>query len=339
MTQKELANRMGRPLKTINEIVKGKAAITAETALQLERVLGVPASFWINLEKNYREALARKRDEERLSGQLAWLKQFPVGAMVRAGWIQGKEKVGQLREALRFFGVASPDQWHALWAEPGVSYRKSRVFTSDPGAVTAWLRRGEVEAQGVQCRPYDSSRLRSTLEQMRALTTKPPEVFQPTSVRLCAESGVALVFVRELPKLRISGATRWLSPTKAMIQLSLRHKTDDHLWFSFFHEVGHILLHGKRAVFIDHDGAPRDAREAEADTFAADILIPRSDFAQIRAMSSLGEADVRRFAQQIGVSPGIVVGRLQHEGLLPYNRLNALKQQLEWAMPKARTAA
>lgn len=339
MTQRGLASRMGRPLKTINEIVKGKAAITADTALQLERVLGVPASFWINLEKNYREALARKKDQEHLEGRLEWLKQLPVRAMVQAGWIQAKEKVGQLQEVLRFFGVASPDQWHALWAEPGVAYRSSRIFTSDPGAVAAWLRRGELEAQGIQCRPYDSSRLRSALEQMRALTIQPPEVFQAALVRLCADSGVALVFVRELPKLRISGATRWLSPTKAMIQLSLRYKTDDHLWFSFFHEVGHILLHGKRAVFIDDGKSPRDAQETEADAFAVEVLNPPDGFARIRAALPLSEARIRHLAGEIGVAPGIVVGRLQHDGLLPFNQLNHLKRRFDWAPRKAQVAA
>ena len=53
----ELAESTGRPRKTINEIIAGKAEITAETALQLERVLGIPASFWNNLERNYQESL------------------------------------------------------------------------------------------------------------------------------------------------------------------------------------------------------------------------------------------------------------------------------------------
>ena len=146
MTQKDLAARMGRPLKTINEIIKGKAAVTADTALQLERVLGTPASFWVNLERNYREALARAKDAKQLKGQLAWLKQLPVRAMVKVGWIQGKKRVELLQELLRYFGVASPDQWQALWTGAGVAYRKSRVFESDPGAVAAWLRRGEIAA-------------------------------------------------------------------------------------------------------------------------------------------------------------------------------------------------
>ena len=338
MTQADLASRMGRPLKTINEIIKGKAAITADTALQLERVLGVPASFWINLERNYRDALARKKDQERLKKQLKWLRQFPVRAMARLRWIRAKDGVEQLQELLRFFGVASPDQWRDVWRRAGVAYRRSRVFESDPGAVTAWLRQGEVEAQGIRCAPYEPKRFRKVLGEIRGLTLQPPDVFHPELVRLCAESGVAVVFVPELPKLRISGAARWISPRKALIQLSLRYKTNDHLWFSFFHEAGHILLHGKRSVFID-DGKGSDGKEAKANAFAADSLVPPTTYDRLRATSRLTEAAVLRASREVGVAPGIIVGRLQHDGILGYDQLNHLKERFAWAPTESEEAA
>ncbi len=54
ISQKELAKRMGRPVQAINEIINGKKAITAETALQLEEVMPeIPAKFWLNLERDY----------------------------------------------------------------------------------------------------------------------------------------------------------------------------------------------------------------------------------------------------------------------------------------------
>jgi HTH-type transcriptional regulator/antitoxin HigA len=339
MTQKELAGRMGRPLKTINEIVKGKAAITAETALQLERVLGTPAGFWLNLERNYREALARQAETERLKQGLAWITHFPTRAMQKAGWLKASGGVEQLQELLNFFGIASPDQWNGLWGEAKVAYRESAAFTSDAGAVAAWLRRGELSAQGIACQPYNEEKFRKALHAARGLTGAPPDTFQSELRGLCADAGVAVVLVRELPKVRVSGATRWMSPTKALIQLSLRYKTDDQLWFSFFHEAGHVLLHGKRAVFIEDGTSPKDAKEAEADVFAADVLIPRDEFERIRAAHPLSEARVRNFAAEIGVAPGIIVGRLQHDGLLPFNQLNHLKRRFEWVPPKAQAAA
>jgi HTH-type transcriptional regulator/antitoxin HigA len=338
MTQAGLANRMGRPMKTINEIIKGKAAITADTALQLERVLGVPASFWIHLERNYREALARKKDQERLKKQLKWLRQFPVRAMAKSGWIRAKGGVEQLQELLRFFGVASPEQWRDVWSRAGVAYRRSRVFESDPGAVAAWLRQGEVQAQGIQCAPYEPNRFRKLLGEIRVLTLQPPDVFQAELVRLCAESGVAVVFVPEFPKLRISGAARWLSPRKALIQLSLRYKTNDHLWFSFFHEAGHILLHGKRSVFID-DGTGSDSKEAKANAFAADLLVPPATYDRLRVTSPLTETAVLRASKEVGVAPGIIVGRLQHDGLLGDDQMNRLKERFAWVPIKSEEAA
>ena len=336
MTQKDLAARMGRPLKTINEIIKGKAAITADTALQLERVLGTPASFWVSLERNYREALARAKDAKQLKGQLAWLKQLPVRAMVKAGWIQGKKRVELLQELLRYFGVASPDQWQTLWTGAGVAYRKSRVFASDPGAVAAWLRRGEIAAQDIRCQPFDAARFRETLAVIRGLTIQPPERFHAELTKLCAESGVAVVFVRELPGVRVSGATRWVSPGKALIQLSLRYKSDDQLWFSFFHEAGHVFLHGKREVFIN-DGEVENEKESEASTFAADLLLPPQALKAFLEAGEIGEQGIIAFARSQGISPGIVVGRLQFEGVIRYNQHNHLKKRFEWAVqpPKA----
>src|SRR5947209_17876000 len=88
ITQAELAERTGRPKKTINEIVQGKAAITPETALQLERVLGVPASFWNNLERSYQAAQARDQERTSLAEHVSWLRTLPVNEIIKRGWIK-----------------------------------------------------------------------------------------------------------------------------------------------------------------------------------------------------------------------------------------------------------
>src|SRR2546430_1640691 len=218
MAQADLARRMQRPLKTINEIVKGKAAITPETAIQLERVLGMPASFWNNREANYREDLARIAEREDLEGRVEWLRTFPM-----------------------------------------------------------------------------------------------PEV-----QRLCAEAGVAVVFIPELPNTRASGAAKWLSPTKALIQLSLYGKSDDKLWFSFFHEAGHLLFHGRKLTFVHDENSKaenqfKDVKEEEADRFARDFLIPPAEYRRIAATHNTSTRIISKFAEEIGIAPGIVVGRLQHD--------------------------
>jgi HTH-type transcriptional regulator / antitoxin HigA len=338
MSQTELALRTGRTLKTINEIIKGKAPITAETAIQLERVLRVPASFWNNLERNYRADLASIEERNRFESSMAWARQFPHQALAKLGAISSVEgKAALVIEMLNFFGIASPSAWERTWTEAGVAFRRSPAFQSSPGSVSAWLRLGEIFAQKIPCQPYDRPRFRLAISSARSLTVKPIDFAQSELARLCAEAGVAVVFVPELPKTHVSGATRWLSPTKALIQLSLRHKTDDHLWFCFFHEAGHILLHGKKAVFLEEkcDG---DNAEMAANEFARDTLIPPGRYRGFTASGSLSRTAIQQFAESIGIAPGIVVGRLQRDDLLDFSVCNDLKQryvmqaQGEWAV-------
>ncbi|MCK4412781.1 MAG: helix-turn-helix domain-containing protein [Candidatus Eisenbacteria sp.] len=331
MTQADLAERTGRPKKTINEIIKGKTAITTETALQFEMVLGVPANFWNRRELHYREYLEAREERARLEKHSKWVKRFPVAAMARRGWIEKHgDKAAQLKELLQFFGVASPEQWEAVYARQQVAFRRSAKFKPDQAAMAAWLRQGVRQAEALACKPYSKRRFLKTLREVRRLTRQGPEAFVPALGRLCAEAGVAVVFVPEMRGSRASGATRWLMPGKAMIQLSLRYKTDDHLWFTLFHESAHILLHGKRAIFIEGAEA-HGQEEEEADRFAADSLIPPEQFKAIARRSRFSLGDLRSLARQLGIAPGILVGRLQHEGLLPQTHGNRLKQRLEWA--------
>jgi HTH-type transcriptional regulator / antitoxin HigA len=128
-----------------------------------------------------------------------------------------------------------------------------------------------------------------------------------------ARAGVAFVIVPEIEGSRASGATRWLSPDKAMIAVSLRYKADDHFWFTFFHEVAHVLLHGKRQIFIDEERGrgtvDADGQEVEAHRYSSDVLIPRELVPRVRALS--GSADIEAFADEPDLAPGVVVGRMQ----------------------------
>lgn len=334
LSQVELAQRMGRPLKTINEIIKGKAAITPETALQLERVLGVSAGFWNRRERRYREYLAQEEEGARLASQSDWLKQVPLKPMIQLGWIrEDKDAVEQAREALNFFGVATPETYLKTCIEGQLAYRKSKAFESHAAAIAAWLRRGEIEAREIDCQPYEERKFRALLPGLRALTRiQDPSVFVPELQQFCAKCGVAVVFVPELPGTRLCGAARWLTSEKALIQLSLRYKTDDHLWFTFFHEAAHILLHGKRAFFVDDAiGEGADEKEAEADKFASDLLIPPDTLRQFQAAGVYTLAAIQTFAEQIGIAPGIVVGRLQHDKNVDWNIGNGLKTRYVWA--------
>lgn len=329
MTQAELAARTGRPIKTVNEIVKGKAAITPETAIQLERVLGVPAAFWNNREAQYRESLARRKERASLERSAHRLKDIPTRAMEKLGWVKPeRDRVKKVEQVIAFFGVASVEALESRALE--ARFRQSRAFKTNPIAVGAWLRKGHLEADRIECSPFDADTFTNVLGDARRLCAEMPDDFAQKLVTRCASAGVAVVYVPELPGTHLSGAARWLSPTKALIQLSARHKSDDHFWFTFFHEAGHILLHGRKKLFIDAEEHENTEEEREANRFASDTLIAPQEWQRFVGASRYTQAAIVRFAAEVGVGPGVVVGRLQHEKRLPFKFCNDLKRRISF---------
>lgn len=328
MSQAELARRLGTAPKVVNEIIRGKAPITPDTAIELERVLGAPATFWLTRQAQFDGARAAAADREKMKSWLSWKQRFPRKWFIEwAGMPAGLARVQEVEWLLRYFAVATPEEWAANYGAAQVAYRRSRVRDADEHAVATWLRMAEREAQALECRAFDRERLEAAIPELRALTRREPEEFAPELVRRCASVGVAVVFVAAVPRSQVSGAVKWLSPTKAMIGLSLLGRFEDRFWFTFFHELCHVLKHQKKLVFLDNEGgACDDADEAEADRFAADVLIPRAALAELAFVRHTNEA-VTAFASQIGVSPAIVVGRMQHEGWLPRSHLNGLKRR------------
>jgi hypothetical protein len=316
----------------VNDLVSGTATLPPETALKLESTIGGSAQFWLTREAQYREALARSDAETVQARESPWLGELPVAEMVRLGWIKRAKTVSERVVAcLRFFGVASVAAWRAQYERPIAAFRVSGKVRSSTGAIAAWLRQGERQAQTVVCEPFDEAGFCGALRTLRGMTRQAdPDVFTRELTSVCSAHGVAVVFVPGPKGCPASGATRWLSPDKALLQVSLRHKTNDHLWFTVFHEAGHIVLHGKRLMFIEGTESISAEHEAEADRFARDLLIPPSD---ARALRDVGRshARVQAFAERIGVAPGIVVGRLQKEGIVDWSQLNALKVRYAWS--------
>jgi len=343
ISQMQLAERTGKTTKAINEIIKGKAAITPQTALQLERVLNIQASFWNSLQKRYDEKIAELIEATELAKQVEWLKKLPIKSMIKNNWLQKKnDDVSQLKEVLNFFGMASVYSWEDLWGkalvDPQFAFRKSESLDIDPFSVSAWLRKGEIASQKVQCSPFKATLFKQKLKEIKSFTLESPDIFISKLKDLCSEAGVAVVFVNELPNCHINGAARWLTPEKAMIQLSLRYKTDDHLWFTFFHEAAHILLHGKKELYIDYmdnKGAGLSGlltqQEKQANDFASEHLLPFSIYNNFIKFRNFSKDNIEKFAKENGISPGIVVGRLQFDGLIPYKTpLNGLKRKYSW---------
>jgi len=331
MTRVELALRCGLSPKTISLILSGKAPVTPDTAIQLERVLGITSSIWNNLEANYRLFLAKEKDSDELESQRNWLQGFPFREMVKRKWIpDGRSTAEKVSILLNFFGVGSVSSWEAKYGGLSVRLRGSAKYPPNREALAAWIRRCEVKANTIETEPFNAEGMNKALGEIRSLTCEDPEVFEPEMKNLMIEAGVAVVFMSELPGTHLSGATRWLTPEKAMIALSLRYKTNDQLWFTFFHEAAHLKLHSKKLSFIDWAGSTsEDVQEIEADRYACDYLIPPGIYKRFLEKGDFTSDSIRKLAAKLGITPGIIVGRLQHDGALGYNQLNYLKCRFE----------
>ena len=320
MTQVELARRLGVTAKHLNQLIGGSASLSNELAIALERVTGTPARFWNSLEANFQDFEAREREVENLSADLPWLDELPVKKLIAQGHIADKRTrpIDQLREILKFFGVAGRSSFEEVCAS--AAYRKSSAYASDQHAVAAWLRVGEIRATNVRCAAYDKGTFRTSLQRIRQLTTiVDPKDWLPQLTHLCAVAGVVVLLVPPIGKSRVSGAARWLTPEKALIQLSLRGRWAEAFWFTFFHEAAHLLLHSKKRTFIDDDHESDDL-EAEANRFALDFLIPPEYLPRLATLKSA--SSIRRFSAEIGVGTGIVAGRLHKENLIPKTWFN-----------------
>lgn len=338
-TQRELATRLGYSEKHISQLINGKVPLSESVAQQLEHVLGAPAGFWLNREAKYREHKARLENERNCKEWVPWLDELPVKLMMKCGAIPKcrltkNNKPGVVASCLRFFRVASPTAWRKQYSCLQASFRRSDTQAFDAVAVIAWLRLGEIEAEKQTLPPYNKARFRAALKKARALTCQPPQEFRPELENLLKEAGVLLALVPAIPGARVSGVARWLNATQPIIQLSLYGKTNDKFWFNLFHEAAHLLLHAndksaRQSVYLDDDQTQsHGAAEREADAWAARWLIPEEHEKELSCL--ITKDKVSTFAKRIGIHPGIVVGRLQHEKIIPQSWMNDLKTRVDF---------
>lgn len=330
----EFADSIGYSADFVNELANGNSAITTEIAHRLERVLGVSASFWMNRESQYREDIFRLQTSAQSPLDEDWIKELPLKDMIAFGWIKPAHRTtDKVAECLRFFGVPNVAAWQETYHNvlETAAFRASSSFDSQSGSVSAWLRQGAIESALIDCKAWDSTRFAESLTHIRALTRKRnPSLFIPELQKKCAECGVAVVIARSPKGCRASGAALFLSPSKALILLSFRYLSDDHFWFTFFHEAGHLLLHGKDGLFLEGTEMCTTQEEEEANDFAAGTLIPEGFQSELSKLPLNGR-EVIRFARTVGVSPGIIVGQLQHLGLITRRQLNNLKTRFSWS--------
>lgn len=325
----EFAQRLGQTTEEVHNLLQGRTAITIALARRLQETLGASVEFWMARDFQYRADASRVHGTEQ-----EWLRDLPVGDMVRFGWISPPPRPSEEASAcLRFFDVPNVGAWRdAYLNSPALAaFHTSPSFDSRPAAVAAWLRQGTIAGNAIDCEPWDSEGFRGSLTLIRDLTRKRDPAHFVTDLQVqCARRGVAVAVVRTPTGCRASGAATFLSSHKALILLSFRYLSDDHFWFAFFHEAGHLLLHGDQGLFVDGEPTPSTLEEEEANEFANNVLIP-PEFKEEMMDLPLDARAVIRFARRVGVSPGIVVGQLQHFERIGYKQLNSLKRRFRWS--------
>ena len=329
MSQAELAERIGRPKEKLNDIIKGREPITLKTAVSLERVLGIPVSFWMARENDYRIELANIEQQEFLETCYSWLELFPVRELKKMKWLPDtRNRSEQVDALLKFFGIASPQQWGDIYLEEAVTtaFKISLANTLSPHAISAWIRIGEHKSMNQKLPEFDRSLFNNALDNIKLLVTRQPENFKDQLQNICFRCGVAVFYTPCLPKAPISGAT-WWKGKNPIIQLTGRYKTNDRFWFDFYHEAGHIMKHGKKEIFLeDLEGSPIDKeKEQEANQFAQRYLFPQVAFEKLVSKKMFNDSDIAEYAARYDTHPAIVVGQLQHSGVMGYHQGNHFK--------------
>jgi len=323
MSQKEFAVRMDMSEKHISRLINGEVQLTSDVAMRLEMVLGLPAHFWSNLENIYREKLVKAQAENEMDADLETAKKVPYNEMAKNGWVQetrnGIERVINLR---KFFEVVQL----GLIKEPtiqGIACRRLGEGEKSDYALLAWAQKAKLEARNIQTDAINIEKLKASLPEIRKMTRQNPEVFCSTLCDTLATCGIALVFLPHIGGSFLHGAT-FYDGAKIVIGMTVRGKDADRFWFSLFHEFGHIIL-----GHIGQADGTTEEDEKNADTFARDTLIPQAAFDAFTNRESFDKPSIVRFAESVGIDPGIVVGRLQKERFIPFSWHGDLKTKYE----------
>lgn len=326
MNQKRLAERTGLSEKHISQIINGEASITADTAFLLQNAVGAPASFWLNLDKNYRETLARIEQEQKAHEEVSCLTNFPYSDLVKLGKVEATtSRTEKVINLWKFFGVNS---LNSIQQTEAVAYRRGYGKGVKHEALAAWLRCGELDAAKLELSDFNESGLRTLLPKIREMTQMADKDFFAKTQNMLAGAGVGLVVAPHLAGTQAHGATRWIGKNP-VVQLSIRRKNADTFWFTLFHELAHIFLHGKKDQFISFNSGAKSHEETEADIFAGRTLIPDDAYRNFLTHQDFSEVSIKKFAKEQGINTGIVVGRLKNDKWLSFGSYQHLHDKLE----------
>ena len=318
MSQVELSARLGITPKHCSNIINGLSPITYETALKLEIVIGPSAEFWMKLETNYQLDKARLKEIEQIKQDTEVLKSIPYNEISKLGWVDiTTDKRERVINSRSYYSVALlgliKNSYSVRFRQGKANYQISNY------GVLAWLIKAEKQGTDIEVEVFNKIKLKNLIPEFRKLTLEEPEVFYPKMEKLCSECGVALVLVQALSKTYIQGATIWKNG-KAILALTVRGKKADIFWFTFFHELAHLIHHGKKEIHINYDSG-RDQQEDEADEISRGYLISIEQYNDfINNYDYNNKSIILKYAKKIEISPCILIGRLLHDELISYDK-------------------
>ena len=322
MTQREFARRMDLTDKHVSHLLNGKVYLTKEMAYRLEMVLGIPVSFWLNLDALYQEKLIKLEEEKSIKEEAELAKKFPYAEMARFGWVKEtrslKEKVVALRQFFEVVRLSSA----TLELANIVNFRVLATTSRNELKLMAWTQQLLKESRKIEIKRFNINKLKKSIESMRAMTKRTYAEFHEELIKLLADCGVAFVVLPHMSGSYLHGAT-FLDGSRTVMGVTMRGKHVDKFWFSFFHELAHVVL-----GHIHAENTDVRKFEGEADKFAADVLIPAKAYEEFSLSGKYTDRSIKGFARSIDIHPGIVVGRLQHDKLLTHKQMNHLKEEI-----------
>lgn len=306
-------------------LLNGRHPIDSKLAIRISATVGSTPRFWLERERKFKSNL--KALEISRPALEEWFHTFPIAKMREMGWIPiVKSHAEAPFELLDFFGVSTVEQWREIYVGSleRTRFRTSEAYEDSISATTAWLRRGELIADEMPCRSWNRKSFHSCLSGLKALSIESnPRVFLPELQTECAKHGVAVVVERCPSGCAASGATVMLESKRALLLLSARFLSDDHFWFSFFHEAGHLVLHGEE-LNLEEAGFLSPEKEAEANEYAQKIILNPEGEEALQSVP-LNKFAIARLARRCNVSKGIIVGQLQNRNRLSHSRFNGFK--------------
>jgi HTH-type transcriptional regulator/antitoxin HigA len=320
LTNQQFADLLRMDITFVQELLNGNIPIDDNLANSLSIHLGASKKFWINRERNYQTRIKELEQN--------WIESLPIKDMLRLEWIDKSQNI--LDACLNFFGISSYLEWKHKYSNASslAAFRKSTKHEANQYSISAWIRQGEIEGEAMQCANWNPSLLQQQLITLRKLSKlKDPKDFIPKIKEICAKCGVAVIILRTPEGCPASGATKFLSEKKALILLSFRYLSDDQFWFTLFHEIGHLLLHNDRILFIEGDNNNGE-EEKEANEFSQNVLIPK-DFQNRLYTMAANQTEIKKIAKDADISLGIVVGQLQHLKRLNPGYLNGFKRRYD----------